>query len=86
EPASSCPEIPLDKFNLILVPGMAFDLSGNRLGRGRGFYDQLLGTAASIKCGVCYDGQLFPEIPSEPHDVKVDFVLTPSKLVRRRKA
>ena len=86
EPASSCAEIPLDKFNLILVPGMAFDLSGNRLGRGRGFYDQLLGTAAAIKCGVCYDGQLLPEIPTEPHDVKVDFVLTPSKLVRRRKA
>jgi 5-formyltetrahydrofolate cyclo-ligase len=85
EPSGNCAEIPLDKFNLILVPGMAFDLSGNRLGRGRGFYDQLLGTAAGIKCGVCHDGQLFPEIPAEPHDVKVDFILTPSKLLRRRK-
>ena len=86
EPGSSCEEISLEKFNLILVPGVAFDLNGNRLGRGLGFYDRLLGVAGGIKCGVCHDGQLFPEIPTEPHDVKVDFVLTPSKLVRRRKA
>ena len=49
-----------------------------------GFYDRLLAGAAGIKCGVCYDGQLFPEIPAEPHDAKVDFILTPSKLVRRK--
>jgi 5-formyltetrahydrofolate cyclo-ligase len=84
EPSSRCAEIPLEKFNLILAPGMAFDLNGNRLGRGRGFYDQLLRAAAGIKCGVCHDGQLFPEIPTDPHDVKVDFILTPSKLLRRK--
>ena len=84
EPDLSGAEIPLDKFNLILVPGLAFDLNGNRLGRGRGFYDRLLAGAAGIKCGICYDGQLFPEIPVEPQDIKVDFILTPSKLVRRK--
>ncbi len=84
EPDLSGEDIPLEKFNLILVPGLAFDLSGNRLGRGRGFYDRLLTGAAGIKCGVCYDGQLFPEIPTEPQDIKVDFILTPSKLVRRK--
>ena len=84
EPDANCPELPLDKFNLILVPGLAFDVNGNRLGRGRGFYDRLLGAVAGIKCGVCHDGQLFPQIPTEPHDVKVDFILTPSKLFKRR--
>jgi len=84
EPDSTGTRVPLEKFNLILVPGMAFDLKGHRLGRGQGFYDRLLGAAAGIKCGVCHDGQLFPEIPAEPHDVKVDFILTPSKLVRRK--
>jgi len=84
EPDATGAEISLEKFNLILVPGLAFDLSGNRLGRGRGFYDRLLGGAAGIKCGVCHDGQLFPAIPAEPHDVKVDFILTPSKLVKRK--
>ena len=84
EPDATTTEIPLEKFNLILVPGMAFDLKGNRLGRGRGFYDRLLTGTAGIKCGVCHDGQLFPEIPAEPQDVKVDFILTPSWLLRRK--
>ncbi len=84
EPDLSGAEIPLKLFNLILVPGLAFDLSGNRLGRGRGFYDRLLAGTAGIKCGICYDGQLFPEIPTEPQDIKVDFILTPSKLVKRK--
>ena len=85
EPAASCAEIPLNQFDLILVPGMAFDLSGNRLGRGQGFYDRLLAEASGIKCGVCHDFQLLEKIPSEPHDAKVDFILTPGRCVRRKK-
>jgi 5-formyltetrahydrofolate cyclo-ligase len=79
EPAASCPKFPLNQFDLILVPGMAFDLNGNRLGRGQGFYDRLLENASGIKCGVGYDFQLLEKIPVEPHDVKVDFVFTPSR-------
>ncbi len=82
EPHPSCAEIPMDQFNLILVPGIAFDLKGNRLGRGAGFYDRILANVSRLKCGVCHDGQLLPEIPSEPSDVRLDFVLTPSRLVR----
>ena len=85
EPAASCVEIQLDQFDLIRVPGMAFDLSGNRLGRGRGFYDRLLADASGVKCGVCHDFQLLEKIPTEPHDAKVDFILTPSLCVRRKK-
>jgi 5-formyltetrahydrofolate cyclo-ligase len=85
EPAASCAEIPLDQFDLVLVPGMAFDLSGNRLGRGHGFYDRLLAGVSGIKCGVGYDFQLLEQIPAEPHDVKVDFMLTPARFVRRKK-
>lgn len=82
EPAASCAEIPLSQFDLVLVPGMAFDLKGNRLGRGQGFYDRLLQAASGVKCGICYDGQLLGEIPTEPHDSKVNFILTPSRCVR----
>jgi 5-formyltetrahydrofolate cyclo-ligase len=85
EPAAGCVEIPLDKFDLVLVPGMAFDLDGNRLGRGRGFYDRLLITASGVKCGICHDLQLLESIPMEPHDAKVDFVLTPGKCVKARR-
>ena len=58
EPVSSCAEIPFDHFDLVLVPGLAFDLNGNRLGRGRGFYDRMLEKASGIKCGIGYDFQL----------------------------
>jgi 5-formyltetrahydrofolate cyclo-ligase len=85
EPAASCAEIPLNQFDLILVPGMAFDLSGNRLGRGQGFYDRLLENASGIKCGVGYDFQLLEKIPAEPHDAKVDFILTPARCVKAGK-
>ncbi|HEY5043366.1 MAG TPA: 5-formyltetrahydrofolate cyclo-ligase [Verrucomicrobiae bacterium] len=84
EPASTCVEIPLDRFDLVLVPGAAFDLGGNRLGRGKGFYDRLLAAASGVKCGVGYDGQLLEKIPAEPHDARVDFIFTPSRCVHRK--
>jgi 5-formyltetrahydrofolate cyclo-ligase len=84
EPVPSCAEIPLSQFDLTFVPGLAFDLSGNRLGRGKGFYDRILKDASGIKCGVAYDFQLLENILTEPHDAKVDFILTPSRCVRRK--
>jgi 5-formyltetrahydrofolate cyclo-ligase len=84
EPAESCLEIPPDAFHLVLVPGLAFDLAGNRLGRGKGYYDRLLKTVRGIKCGICHTLQLTHQIPAEPHDAKVDFILTPDRCVRAR--
>jgi len=85
EPAATCAEIPLNQFDLVLVPGLAFDLSGNRLGRGQGFYDRILSAASGIKCGVCHNFQLLEKIPAEPHDAKLDFIFTPARGVRRKK-
>ena len=85
EPAASCAEIPLNQFDLVLVPGMAFDLQGHRLGRGQGFYDRILAEASGVKCGVAYDFQLLETIPTEPHDAKVDFIFTPARGVKRKK-
>jgi 5-formyltetrahydrofolate cyclo-ligase len=84
EPLMELEEIPLNKFDLILVPGVAFDLSGNRLGRGKGFYDRILAEASGIKCGIGYDFQLLETIPTENHDAKVDFIFTPERGVRRK--
>jgi len=85
EPATRCPEISLDQFDLILVPGLAFDLGGRRLGRGQGYYDRLLAEASGVKCGVCHNFQLLENIPAEAHDAKVDFIVTPGRCVRRTK-
>jgi 5-formyltetrahydrofolate cyclo-ligase len=85
EPAATCAEIPLDRFDLVLVPGMAFDSSGNRLGRGKGFYDRLLAETSGVKCGVGYDFQLLEKIPAEPHDARVNFILTPTCCVKIKK-
>ncbi|HET7625962.1 MAG TPA: 5-formyltetrahydrofolate cyclo-ligase [Verrucomicrobiae bacterium] len=79
EPRPDCPAIPLNRLDLILVPGVAFDLRGRRLGRGRGFYDQLLADARGTKCGVAFDEQIVAEIPVEPHDITVDCILTPTR-------
>jgi 5-formyltetrahydrofolate cyclo-ligase len=82
EPAANCPEIPPEKFDLILVPGVAFDWNGNRLGRGRGFYDRLLKQIRGVKCGVGFDFQLLGKIPTEPHDARMNFIVTPTRCVR----
>lgn len=67
----------LDKVEMIVVPGVAFDRQRNRMGRGRGFYDRLLkSTPNAIKVGVAFDFQIFDSIPVETFDVPMDVVVT----------
>jgi 5-formyltetrahydrofolate cyclo-ligase len=82
EPATSCAEVPFGKFDLVIVPGVAFDLCGGRLGRGRGFYDRLLTEVRGIKCGVAFDEQIVDEIPVGTLDVQVDYILTATRCVK----
>ena len=64
-------------FDLIVVPGMAFDKEGHRLGRGRGYYDRFLAQhPQSPTIGLCFDFQLVPHVPSEPHDRPINEILT----------
>lgn len=67
---------PVEEIEMIVVPGVAFDRKGARLGRGKGFYDRLLKTAKAMKIGVGYEFQLLDQLPSEPHDVAMDMVIT----------
>ena len=78
EPAADCPVVSLNQLDLVLVPGLAFDLAGRRLGRGKGFYDRLLAEVRGHKCGVAFDAQIVSEVPEEPHDVRVNSILTPT--------
>lgn len=67
---------PVEEIEMIVVPGVAFDRKGHRLGRGKGFYDRLLKEAKATKIGVGYEFQLVDEIPTEEHDVAMDIVIT----------
>jgi 5-formyltetrahydrofolate cyclo-ligase len=64
--------------DVVIVPGTAFTLDGHRLGQGGGWYDRFLAqlTPACLKVGVCFGPQLVPELPVEPHDVRLDLVVT----------
>lgn len=68
------------KVDLILLPGVAFDTNGNRLGRGGGYYDRYLAQVNkdTILIGVGYDFQLIEEVPAGTHDKKMDYVITPT--------
>lgn len=81
EPTDACAEFPLSRLDLVLVPGMVFDLQGHRLGRGKGYYDRLLTHVSGVKCGVAFDEQVVDAVPVGPLDVHMDFILTPTRWV-----
>lgn len=69
------------KIELIIVPAIAFDRKGNRIGRGKGYYDRLLPNTTATKIGVGYDFQLIDNIETEPHDITMDIVITESNII-----
>ena len=74
EPENNPYEGPID---LIVVPGMAFDRQGHRLGRGKGYYDRFLIKYPEVKTiGICFSFQLLDEVPAEPHDQLIDEIIT----------
>jgi len=81
EPRSSCAVVPLNWLDFVLVPGVAFDLHGRRLGRGQGYYDQILPAVRGTTCGVAFDEQIVSEVPVGPHDVSFGCLLTPTRWV-----
>jgi len=72
-----------DKIDLIIVPGIAFDKNGNRLGYGLGFYDRFLCSLKEVATivALAYDFQVLDEIPNDHHDVPVDTIITESKII-----
>lgn len=72
----------LEKIDLMIIPGVAFDKEKNRLGRGRGFYDRLLKTVNATKIGVCFDFQIVEQVPTEDFDVKMDVVISTTNIYK----
>jgi 5-formyltetrahydrofolate cyclo-ligase len=84
EPAESAPSVDLADLDLIVVPGLGFDVSGGRLGRGGGFYDRFLSRPGvrAWKVAVGLDEQVVEPplaVPMEPWDVRVDALVTPTR-------
>lgn len=86
EPSDYCAEVDSSVFDVILTPGLAFDLKGSRLGYGKGFYDKFLKILnfKTIRVGVGFSFQLFWEhnLPSEKWDQHLDWVITDKELIR----
>ena len=72
----------ISEIDLVVVPAMAFDRRGNRLGRGRGFYDRLLHNATCPLIGAAYAIQIVEHIPAEPHDIKIPTIVTDEETIR----
>jgi len=89
EPISGAP-IPIEIIDMVVVPGLAFDKHGNRLGRGRGFYDRFLAHPEfhGVTCGFAFEEQYIDEVPSDSLDRPVTMLVTDAKVRRfgRRKA
>ena len=83
-PASDAPLVPFDRIAVVIVPGLAFDRAGHRLGRGRGLYDRALTLMPqALRLAVCLDAQLVDAVPVEAHDVRMQAIATPGGGVLR---
>jgi 5-formyltetrahydrofolate cyclo-ligase len=73
-----------NQIDAALVPGLAFDKTGNRLGRGAGYFDRLLQSVRGTKIALAYDFQILTEVPAEAHDARVDFIITETRVVETK--
>jgi 5-formyltetrahydrofolate cyclo-ligase len=73
------------ELDLLVIPGLAFDRHGGRVGYGKGYFDRLLPAARddALLAGVAFECQLFDAVPMEPYDVRVDAVVTEAAIYRR---
>lgn len=70
-----------DKIDLVIVPGVAFDHTLNRMGRGKGFYDRLLPKIKAPKVAVCFDFQVFEQIPANQGDVRMNMIVCQNEII-----
>ncbi len=84
EPDAGCPLHSPGEADLLVVPGVAFDMRGGRIGYGKGYYDRTLhhleGSGRLV--GFCYDFQLVEGIAGEPHGVRMDMIVTECRVIR----
>ena len=84
EPDDSKEEFCKNNLDLIILPGVAFDLVGKRIGYGGGYYDRYLENIDKkiIKVALIYDFQLLENVPAEEHDIKADYIITETMSIK----
>ena len=82
EPKSTCIPMAGQSVDLTLIPGMAFDDKGWRLGRGKGFYDRMIPQLAGLRCGLAFDYQRVEAVPHDDLDQKMDWIITPERWIK----
>jgi 5-formyltetrahydrofolate cyclo-ligase len=86
EPLPTASRIAHEEVELVLVPGLAFDVRGQRLGYGQGYYDRLLPQLPRARrIGLAFELSLLVEVPSAAHDVPVDCVITERRVIRAQR-
>ncbi|MGD9022538.1 MAG: 5-formyltetrahydrofolate cyclo-ligase [Deltaproteobacteria bacterium] len=81
--AQRCKHIPVEHINLAIIPGIAFDERGGRIGYGTGFYDRLIPDLdiTTRKVALAFECQIVPQIPMEPHDRYTDIIITEERII-----
>ncbi len=72
---------PLRKFDIVLLPGLAFDVYGHRMGYGGGYYDKYFSDKDCLLIGLCFEEQIQEQIPHEPHDIKMNMIITDKRII-----
>lgn len=82
EPAENCPVIAPAEIDLCIIPCLAADRRGFRLGYGGGYYDRFLCQTAAVRLVLCAEDRLLARLPSQEHDIACDIILTESQVIR----
>ena len=85
EPGAAAARLEPGGDDIVIVPGLAFDERGYRLGRGGGFYDRYLSGRCCFKAGLCRERFLVNELPTESFDIRMDCVVTEERVIRFRR-
>jgi 5-formyltetrahydrofolate cyclo-ligase len=86
QPSEHAPRTPHELIDAVIIPGVAFDAQGMRLGYGGGYYDRLLPMCRidCVRIGIAFDEQMVHHIPVEEHDATMDVVVTPTRVIRAK--
>ena len=80
---SRCKVVPIDKIDIAIIPAVALDEKGGRIGSGKGYYDRLIPRLAitTRKVALAFEAQIIPQVPIESHDKHVDIIITEDRVI-----